>query len=68
MKYMIFTFVIFLLNAIIAFLLTIQAHNFLTNGGWTLGLLTLSIAVINAYCAIDGIEVLSKKFQEYKNG
>lgn len=68
MKYLIFAFVIMTLNAILAFALIIQAHEVLSDGFWVLGLIGLSLAVINAYCVIDGVEVISKKYKEYING
>lgn len=62
------TAILFLLNATIAFALIVQVHDLWNLGQTLLGFISLSLAVINAYCAIDGIERLSERIKEYNNG
>lgn len=64
----IITAVLFLVNTLVAFAMTVQVHSLWSNGQTLLGFIVLSLAIMNAYCAIDGIERLSQRIKEYKNG
>ena len=68
MTNIIVTAVLFLVNAVVAFAMTVQVHGLWSNGQTLLGFIVLSLAVLNAYCALDGIERLVERVKEYNNG
>ena len=68
MTNIIVTAVLFLVNSVVAFVMTIHAHALWSNGQSALGFIVVSLAVLNAYCALDGIERLAERIKEYNNG